>query len=250
MRVHLCLDQLQFCQMLHFLFLTDILQKSIDLSCHLIDSFIQFLNLFNLRPNRKKIKIPPSNFFDFIKHFCYRMRDSIGQPEGTAHQDHQCSDQKCGHSCDQDLYPMRQTLCYLYQVHRFIINIILHFLHDQTGNDTDVTVHKFHPFIIFFDLCKLDHPFLQIVKIGFQAFQRLHSTRVIGILTQLLHDRLCILYLTENILQFAALLRTDRYIIHFKIQIILETKIKFTADSKILRKFIVLSCIMPENDKQ
>ena len=68
---------------------------------------------------------------------------------------------------------MRQTCFHLYQIHGLIINIVLHLLHDQTCNNTNVAVHKFHSPVILFDLHQLDHSFLQIIQISIQTVQTL-----------------------------------------------------------------------------
>ena len=75
MRIDLCLDQLQFCQMLHLLFLPDILQKSADPVCHLIDSLVQFLNLHNLCTYRKNIKISATDFLKEMTSFLFQKRN-------------------------------------------------------------------------------------------------------------------------------------------------------------------------------
>ena len=145
---------------------------------------------------------------------------------------------------------MCQAFFYLYKIHGFIIDIILHLLHDQTCDDTDVTVHEFHPLVIFLDLYKLEHSLPEILQVRIKAVQGFNPIIIISIPSQFLHDLLRIFHLLKNILQIAALLGTDRDIVHFQIQIILKTEIEFTADRQVLRKLIVLSCILPENKKQ
>ena len=97
---------------------------------------------------------------------------------------------------------MRQTCFHLYQIHGLIINIVLHLLHDQTCNNTNVAVHKFHSPIILFDLHQLDHSFLQIIQISIQTVQTFDATGMVCIFAQFFHNLLCILYLSHNVIQF------------------------------------------------
>ena len=97
---------------------------------------------------------------------------------------------------------MRQTCFHLYQIHGLIINIVLHLLHDQTCNNTNVAVHKFHSFIIFLDLHQLEHSLFQIIQIRIQTVQTFDATGMVCIFAQFFHNLLCILYLSHNVIQF------------------------------------------------
>ena len=173
MRIYLCLDQLKLRHMLYLLFLTHILKKPFNSSCHLSGTCIQFLNLNTVSRNRiDRLVFSFSNLLNIMKDLRNRFRNAVSQSERTPQQN-SCSNQNCRtHSDDRQTYISSQLRLYLHQFRRLLINIILHFFLKERGQDFCIIRHKFLSFLIILYLKKLIHPFLKILQIVSQIFQR------------------------------------------------------------------------------
>ena len=173
MRIYLCLDQLQLRHMLYLLLLTHILKKPFNPSCHLSGTGIKLLDFNTVgRYCINSFVLSFSNLLNIMENFRNRFGNAVCQTERTPQQNSRSNQNRRTHSDDRQTYISSQLRLYLHQFRRLLINIILHFFLKERGQDFCIICHKFLSFLIILYLKKLIHPFLKILQIVSQIFQR------------------------------------------------------------------------------